>query len=74
MYKQFLFRNGAKSFLPYKKGTYGRGTCGRGTCGSGINSNLDDHLLSLVSGISRMSVKPKLRTKRISGTGLRFVR
>ena len=69
MYKQFLFRNGAKSFLPYKRGTYGRGTCG-----SGINSNLDDKLLSLVSGISRMSVKPKLRTKRISGTGLRFVR
>jgi hypothetical protein len=71
MYKHYLFRNGAESFLPYKRGSP---SYGRGCCGAGVNSNLDDHLLSLVRGVSRMSVKPKLRTKRISGTGLKFVR
>ena len=71
MYRNFLFRYGAQSFLPYKRGSP---IHGRGCCGSGLNSNLDNHLLSLVSGVSRMSIKPKLRTKKTSGSGLKFVR
>lgn len=71
-YRQQLFVRGAKSFSPYNKRSLvlGRGTC----CGSGVKSNLDNQLLSLVSGVARMSVKPKLRTKTSSGKGLKFIR
>lgn len=72
MYRDILFRHGAKSFKPYRTSIIK--IQGKGKCGSGVKSNLDDHLLSLVGGVSRMSVKPKLRTKRTSGTGLRLIR
>ena len=70
-YRQQLFMRGAKSFRPYNKRSL---VSGRGTCGSGVKSNLDNQLLSLVSGVARMSVKPKLRTKTSSGRGLKFIR
>jgi hypothetical protein len=73
MYRDFLFRYGAKRFRPFINSVKKTEFSGRGKCGSGVNPNLDDHLLSLVKGVSRMSVKPKLRTKR-SGTGLRLIR
>ncbi len=63
MYRDFLFRYGAKSFRPFRNSVRRTEFFGRGKCGSGVNPNLDDHLLSLVKGVSRMSVKPKLRTK-----------
>jgi hypothetical protein len=74
MYRDFLFRYGAKRFRPFINTVKRTEFFGRGKCGSGVNPNLDDHLLSLVKGVSRMSVKPKLRTKRTSGSGLKFVR
>ena len=51
-YRQQLFIRGAKSFSPYNKRSLvsGRGAC----CGSGVKSNLDNQLLSLVSGVARM--------------------
>ena len=72
MYRNFLFRYGVQSFLPYKRGSpvHGRGY----KCGSGIHSNSDNHLLSLVRGVARMSVTPKLTTQKSSGSGLKFVR
>ena len=74
MYRDFLFRYGAKKFRPFRNSVRRIEFVGRGKCGSGVNPNLDDHLLSLVRGVSRMSVKPKQRTKRTSGTGLRLIR
>ena len=74
MYKKSLFSHGVKSFIPYFKGkkatqSYG----GNGRCGSGVKSNIDDQLLSLVRGVSRLSVTPKQKARK-SGNGLRFVR
>ncbi len=66
-YKQRLFSYGPRAFKPYKK----EAIFGKGTCGRGVKSNLDNHLLSLVSGVARMSVKPK---QKKSGSGLRFIR
>ena len=69
-YRQQLFMRGARSFRPYNKRSLvsGKGAC----CGSGVKSNLDNHLLSLVSGVSNLSLKGK--SKRTSGKGLKFIR
>ena len=74
MYAAYLLRYGAKNYRPFRNSIRRTEFFGRGKCGSGVNLNLDDHLLSLVRGVSRMSVKPKQRTKRTSGTGLRLIR
>ncbi len=74
MYTAYLLRYGAKNYRPFRNSVKRIEFSGRGKCGSGVSPNLDDHLLSLVKGVSRMSVKPKLRTKRTSGSGLKFVR
>ena len=67
-YKQRLFSYGPRAFKPYKR----EAIFGKGTCGRGVKSNLDNHLLSLVSGVSNLSLKGK--SKRTSGRGLKFVR
>ncbi len=74
MYAAYLLRYGAKNYRPFRNSIRRTEFFGRGKCGSGVNPNLDDHLLSLVKGVSHVSVKPKLRTKRTSGSGLKFVR
>jgi hypothetical protein len=74
MYTAHLLKYGAKRYRPFINTVKRTEFFDRGKCGSGVNPNLDDHLLSLVKGVSRMSVKPKLRTKRTSGTGLRLIR
>ena len=76
MYRNSLFSQGVKNITKYQLRTGNRPSPvlynGRGMkCGSGI----DDYLLSLISGISRMSAKPKrTATKRRSGAGLKFIR
>ena len=67
-YKQRLFSYGPRAFKPYKK----EAIFGKGCCGRGVKSNLDNHLLSLVSGVSNLSLKGK--SKRTSGKGLKFIR
>ena len=67
-YKQRLFSYGPRAFKPYKR----EAIFGKGTCGRGVKSNLDNHLLSLVGGVSNLSLKGK--SKRTSGKGLKFVR
>ena len=67
-YKQRLFSYGPRAFKPYKR----EAIFGKGTCGRGVKSNLDNHLLSLVSGVSNLSLKGK--SKRTSGKGLKFIR
>ena len=68
-YKQRLFSYGPRAFKPYKReAIFGKGNC----CGRGVKSNLDNHLLSLVSGVSNLSLKGK--SKRTSGRGLKFIR
>jgi hypothetical protein len=67
-YKQRLFSYGPRAFKPYKR----EAIFGKGTCGRGVKSNLDNHLLSLVSGVSNLSLKGK--SKRTSGRGLKFIR
>ena len=74
MYIAHLLRYGAKNYRPFRNSVRRTEFFGRGKCGSGVNPSLDDHLLSLVRNVSRLSVKPKQRTKRTSGSGLKFVR
>lgn len=70
-YKKSLFTHGIKSFQPYKK--YSQSYGGTGKCGMGMTSRLDDQLLSLVKGASRINLKGA-RTKARTGKGLRLVR
>jgi hypothetical protein len=76
MYKKNLFLAGNKSFLKTRGRIIPYAHSGFGYCsGSGKSSNMDNYLLSLISGVGRMSVKPKKTgTKRRSGSGLKFVR
>ena len=71
-YKKSLFTHGIKSFQPYKKYSQSYGGTG-GCCGMGMTSRLDDQLLSLVRGASRINLKGA-RTKARTGKGLRLVR
>ncbi|MFY8162161.1 MAG: hypothetical protein ACOVNU_12585 [Candidatus Kapaibacteriota bacterium] len=76
MYRNSLFSRGAKNITKFQLRTGNNPSPslynGRGMkCGAGM----DEYLLSLISGISRMSAKPKrTATKRRSGAGLKFIR
>lgn len=78
MYKKTLFSYGARpalmrgpSTIPFMKATQSYN--GNGRCGSGVKSSMDDQLLSLVRGVSRLSTTPKRKTRK-TGSGLRFIR
>ena len=76
MYKNKLFLNGLK-FLLKNKGSLKSYKKNKSKSGGSLNS-LDDYLLSLVNGVSRMTTtqppKPSKFMKKTYGGALKFVR